>query len=241
MLDAILELYDSGGINALLEGAGEITSEAASSIRKFSWDLYETLKQIKQIPSLTDIYQAGKTAGKAVCALLDPYMEELATKVVFTNAPLAVSEIVILLANLIGTSDSRINTPEMACKMENLLQEYMRRAVDKRLDQIEWPKESFGGGATYIVEKLKVLNKPYNKNGYNPSKQLRCEVKNHSPQCFFDKFKRKGNKRICTSESICYDDYVGKVRHEMEEAFPIEIFEKTCKDLAAQEQKDGTN
>lgn len=143
----------------------------------------------------------------------------------------------ILLANLIGTSGSNINTPEVACKTENILREYMKRSVNARLEKLEAP-EDFDDAVTFYGEVKEIQNSKYNKSGYNPTNNLRCYTGDY-PKCFKDKFKQGKNKKTCSSWSTCYKDYAGMLRHKTEASFPIELFEKTCHNTITQDQIDG--
>lgn len=230
MLGEILEMYQAGGVEALIEGAGE----AAGAVRTIGNGVFDALAEVNRLPTTAEL-AAG---GRATMALLDPWLDKLASDYVIKNYPLAGSQLVILIANLIATSGSHINTPEVACKTENVLKEHMKRTVEARLEKLKEP-EGFEDAVTFLNEKRKVLKKKFDKNGYNKSKNLNCDAAKY-PKCFTDKFKRK-NKQICTSWSSCYGNYVGMIRHKTEAAFPMEIFDETCKHSkkTSQDQIDG--
>lgn len=221
MLEEVVSLYESGGVDVVIEGAGDLAGDAASSVRTLANGMFEALKSVKSLPSLETTYDVGK----ATIYLLDPYLEKLFSSYVLENHPLAGSQLVILLANLIGTSGSKINTPELKCKTENILREFQKRSVNAQLEKLEAP-EDFDDAVSFYKEIKEIQNSQYNKNGYNPKKDLRCD-KGDYPKCFKDKFSK--NKKICSSWSSCYKDYAGMLRQKTEATFPIEVFEKTCK------------
>lgn len=200
MLEEVVSLYESGGVDALIEGAGDLAGDAASSVRSIANGMFEALKSVKSLPSSETV----ANIGKATIDLLDPYLDKLASSYVLENYPLAGSQLVILLANLIGTSGSNINTPEVACKTENILREYMKRSVNARLEKLEAP-EDFDDAVTFYGEVKEIQNSKYNKSGYNPTNNLRCYTGDY-PKCFKDKFKQGKNKKTCSSWSTCYKD-----------------------------------
>lgn len=236
MMEEMVAAYRAGGARALLEGAGELLSGGAESVTSMANGVFDTLAEVERVPSLTEIGDAGIEAGKKVIALLDPWMEKIATNIACTYAPLAASQIVTAIANLVGTSDSKINTPAMACKMELLLKEYMKRTVNARFEQVK-PQGEYADVVDFYTVKRRVQNKSYNKDGYIPDKKLRCKTSGN--KCFTDNFRAK-TKSICTGDWNCLEDYLSMIRHRAEAVFPIELFEKTCaKSKISLDQIDG--
>lgn len=234
MIDEVYELYESGALRALWENKGDLAVEAASEVRSIAEGMFAALKSVESLPS----WNTAVNIGKETIDLLDPYLDKLASSYVLEEYPLTGSQLVILLANLIGTSVSKINTPEVACKTEAILREFMKRSVNARLEKLEAP-EDFDDAVTFYKEVNKIQNWKYNKNGYNStSDNLRCD-KGEYPKCFKDKFKRGGEKKTCSSWKSCYGDYAGMLRHKTEATFPIELFEKTCHNTITQDQIDG--
>lgn len=236
MLGELYEAYKAEGALSMLQSAGEAATGAAESITSLADGMFDALAEVERLPSLTEIGDAGIQAGKAAIKILDPWLEKIAKNIACTYAPLAASQLVIMIGGLIGTSDSKINTPAMACKMELLTKEFMKRTVNARLEQLR-PPSDYGDAVDFYEVKRRVQNKSYNKDGYDASKQLRCT--GNGNKCFTDKFKGK-TKSICSPNWNCLEDYAGMIRHRAEAAFPLELFEKTCaKSKISMDQMDG--
>lgn len=233
MLELVVDVFENGGVEALIDGTVEATDAAATGLRTFANGMYETLKAVKSLPSLETVYDTGE----ATLDLLAPLMEKFATETVLDKFALTSAQLLILVTNLIATSGSHINKPELACKTENTLNEYMKRAVDARLDSLVAPND-FADAVTFYDEVRKIKNKPYNKHGYNTTKDVRCYGGDHD-KCFTDRSLRSNEKRKCSSYKTCYGDYAAKLRHTVEKAFPKEIIEKTCRNTITQDQIDG--
>lgn len=228
----VVEVYEAGGVDALLESAAEVTTEAASSVRSFATGMFDAIKSVKALPS----YSTMVEAGKAGLDLLGPWIEKFATETVCEKFPLVTAQLLVLFANTIIASIVKSDKPELACKMENVLRDNMKDAVNARLAQIK-PPPGFDDVISFFKEVRSVQYMPYNKDGYNPSKQLRCDK---GSKCFTDTFKKGSDKKICTSTSNCYRDYAGQVRHSIEKAYPIEMYEKTCNNKISQDKIDGS-
>lgn len=231
LLDMIVDVYEAGGVDALLEGAADMTVEAASSARTFANGMFEAIKSVKSLPSYGTIVEAGK----AGLDLLEPYIEKFATDTVMEKFPMVTAQLLVLFANSIIASIVKADKPEVACKMENVLRENMKEAVNARLAQLQ-PPTAYADMLSFIQEVRTVQYLPYNKNGYNPTNKLRCDK---GSKCFVDKFKKGNDKKICASSSDCYRDYAGQVRHTTEKMFPIELYEKTCNNKITQDKIDG--
>lgn len=74
MLEEVVSLYESGGVDALIEGAGDLAGDAASSVRSIANGMFEALKSVKSLPSSETV----ANIGKATIDLLDPYLEPAA-------------------------------------------------------------------------------------------------------------------------------------------------------------------
>lgn len=57
---------------------------------------------------------------------------------VFKRYPLIGAHILTGLSALISTFDKKINNPDVACKMRNILLDYRKRAIEERLDKISF-------------------------------------------------------------------------------------------------------
>lgn len=234
MFAEIRELYASGAFEAMFKGAIELVPDDVQELKSVVKGMFTALESLKSLAS-TD---AVATIAEATAIdVLSPWIEKFASSYVLEKYPLTSAQLVILLCNLIGTSSSNINTPEVACKMDNILTEYRKRVVNARLEQLQEPND-FDKAVIFYEGKLKAQNKPYNKDGYLGPNGLRCH-NGDDAVCFTDKFIRGKNKQICTSWPVCYEDYAGMIRHKAEAAFPTQLFKNVCHKKFLKDQTDG--
>lgn len=245
ILADITEMVASGAWRAVIRGAAEAAVEMIPSdleeLEALGDGISELINSVKSIgmPSYATVKAGGEAAvdllyarGKQFIATkLRPLLKKIAIAYAIEKAPLVGAQIVISLANLIGTSGPHINTPEVACKMENILIEQRKRTVDARLEKISRPR--WDHDFKFLKAKRKTQYKPYNKKGYRKSTdRWGCKYNSKGDACFTDEFKRnKGYATVCPkSESgNCYEDYLSMTRREIEATFPVELFTKTCK------------
>lgn len=236
MLAEIGELYDSGAFKAILDGARStynIIPEDMATLKSTINGMFTALKSLKSLASTDTVFNIAE----ATIDTITPWLEKFASGKILEKYPATATQLVILFGNLIGTSGPHINTPEVACKMDNILTEYRKRMVNARLEQLQEPKD-FRDAVTFFKKKIKMQNKEYNKDGYTPNNEVRCDIEN-DPKCFTDKFRREKNKQICSSWDICYEDYVGWARYKTEAAFPTEAFKNVCHGEYLDDQTDG--
>ena len=80
---------------------------------------------------------------------------------------------------------------------------------------------------------MKVRNKPYNSNGYNQANALACLAKGctNDDVCLRDDFggiELKDKTTANDMHSQCAEDYLGYVRHRVEDLFPVRELETAC-------------
>lgn len=233
VLEMAIEAYEAGGVDALLEGAADMAVETASSVKNFANGMFEAIKSVKSLPSAGTVVESGKAA----LDLLGPYIEKFATDTVMEKFPLVTAQLLVLFANSVIAAIVKSDKPELACKMENVLRENMKEAVNARLMKIETPT-GYGDIINFINDVREIQYKPYNKHGYNTTKHLRCD-KGSNPICFEDLLRKGADKKICSSSRACYGDYAAMIRHKTEDVYPISLYEKTCNNAITQDKIDG--
>lgn len=232
MFAEIGELYTSGAFNVMYEGAVELMPGDMVELKSTVNGMFTALNSLKSLVSK----DAVVGIGEASIDIISPWLEKFISGQVLRRYPFTAAQLVILFGNLIGTTN--INTPEVACKMQNVLYEYKKLVVNARLEKLVAPND-FDRAVEFYEGKIKAQNKKYNKTGYLTHNGLRCRP---GDVCFTDKFKRGTNKQICNKETwpVCYEDYAGVVRHQTEAAFPTQIFKTVChKNKFLEDQTDG--
>lgn len=115
-------------------------------------------------------------------------------------------------------------TPQLSCKMLDVLIDYRPRLVYERLNKLKAP---------WMENVLvKVRAKPYSPTGYNQTNTMRCHSKGCEKPwfsafagCLKDEF---GDDELYTIYQGCWEDYASYVRHSVEEIFPVEALESVC-------------
>lgn len=210
----------------MFNGFVEIMPGDLEELKGMVSGISSAIKSLGPLASSISTDTVASVSETAVNKILYPLLEDFASGELLARYPATASQLVILFGNLIGTAGSNVNTPEVACKMDNILKEYRRRLVNARLEQLQ-PPVAFADKVSFFEEKINAQNKPYNKDGYNPE-GVRC-YRGEDQKCFTDNFIKQGkDKQICTTQKVCYGDYAGEVRHKIEAIFPNKLLENVC-------------
>lgn len=119
-------------------------------------------------------------------------------------------------------------SPQIACKLNDILLDYRTRAVDARLDRLHTKNESDMIQFRSIITTVQTI--PYNLNGYSEQKLLKCARGCDNSTnfiCIRDEF---GPAEFSAVHEDCLKEYAGLVRHRVEEMFPIELLHELCGD-----------
>lgn len=116
---------------------------------------------------------------------------------------------------------------KIACKIRNVLLDYRERAVEERLDELNISPSIDPISLYKRLAEIRTM--PYNPNGYNSSKQMDCEVGCQSTGAICIKDNYSTNEYFNSwSYERCLNDYVGFVRHRVEDAFPFDLLNMLC-------------
>lgn len=112
-------------------------------------------------------------------------------------------------------------SPELSCKMSNILMDYRPRMVDARFDKLH--EDSTKGLTTYVNWLRMILSESSNKTIPEPD-TFNCGACDANRLCLIDDFGVSWH----TINWPCAPGYISILRHSIEELFPVEILSKLC-------------
>lgn len=119
------------------------------------------------------------------------------------------------------------DSPDIACKMYDVVNDYRSRAVYARLEHVDAVTDEL-----IHDELINELEQPYNQYGYNRSgpPTINCTM-DHFPgaSSILDDYNEKRYFFEWGSGSGCGNDYRMLVRHRVEQMFPTDLLKSLCK------------
>lgn len=116
--------------------------------------------------------------------------------------------------------------PQIACKMHDILTDYLPRTINARLHQLH-------SDASIFRSIVKAMSLPYREHGYGVAIQcdIGCQPNVSFSMCLKDKFSKI---ELQSTDPVCIIDYAALVRHHVEELFPIDVLKTQCTDRKPQ-------
>lgn len=148
----------------------------------------------------------------------------------FRKYPLIGAAPVIQLASLIAVFNPiakvliplEAANPQLACKMHDVLVDYLPRTINARLHQLR-------SNASIFRSVVKAMSLPYSEHGYGVA--IRCDIGCRPDVsfsfCLKDEFSAVD---LLGTDPICVIDYAALVRHHVEGMFPIDVLKNQCID-----------
>lgn len=142
--------------------------------------------------------------------------------------PLLGAPLLITLAQFIALFDPVAKTlikreamsPELSCKMSNILLDYRPRTVDARFDKLH--EDSTKGLTTYTNFLREIVSDRSNKT--IPDTMNNCGACHRWRLCLIDDFGVSWH----TIDWACARGYISILRHRIEELFPVELLSSLC-------------
>lgn len=173
----------------------------------------------------------------------------VAVKILFALAPVIAIFHPILKAIVPALADKT----QIACNFYVVLYEYRTLAAEFRMSKTKifktYNQMSLDGD--YIRDNRfaidNVIQKPYNELGYSDTKMLKCDMDDCSiiEFCLTDLVSNKefGTRSSSNHSSPCNLDYLGLIRHRIEQSFqaPMELVSKTCSMESEHLRRTGTS
>lgn len=152
----------------------------------------------------------------------------------FKKYPLHGSPPLIKLALLIAVLQPQINTlssleaktPQLICKIRDVLKDYRRRSVEARLHKLSITNELYEDIFVSFMGNLRTFS--YSSNGYGKWKSLQCRKGCDADTCVKDEFCSDQYHENNDLGTDCISSYTALVRHRVEQVFSVELLDKLC-------------
>lgn len=152
----------------------------------------------------------------------------------FRKYPLIGAPPLLQLASLVAVFNTiaqiiiplEAKNPQIACKMHDVLVDYLPRTINARLHQLH-------SNSSIFRPIVKAMSLPYTEHGYGVN--IRCDIGCRPDVsfsfCLRDKFSAV---ELLGTDPDCVIDYAALVRHHVEEMFPIDALKNQCSDREPQ-------